>query len=49
MLPILRYALFYAVCVAILAVCFLAWTAMLSPYRMPPEMRQGVVDAQRAK
>ena len=34
----LRYALFYAACVLILAACALAWVAMLAPYKMPPEM-----------
>ncbi len=35
---LLRYILFYVVCTLILAGCAVAWIAMLSPYRMPPEM-----------
>ena len=35
---IFRYALFYTVCALILAACAVVWVAMLSPYRMSPEM-----------
>ena len=31
------WLLYYAACLAILAACFLAWVAMLSPYRSPPD------------